>query len=282
MKRNCLLKIIVLLAIASYCNAIQAQLKTNAGVQYLLSQSKDVSQEFLDLSNTYFFADSLVSLDTNSGKGVLKWRREQLVPRQAFNANTYLHQPLKSLDFPNTAYDNDPQLPFSIEPVDERTIRIRILTTPVIPAEVESPMLVGKPANGLREWKVSSTSKNIVYSSKYGSLAVEFHPWRLTLKDAEGKLLTQTRCWSDNDSTQIKVPPFSFIKRGSDNSRSINPVFSLAPNERIYGCGESFSSLNKAGQKVNLFVTDPQGPESPDMPLRVSLTSAKGLPLMPC
>ena len=31
-----------------------AQLKTNAGVQYLLSQSKDMSQDFLDLSNTYF------------------------------------------------------------------------------------------------------------------------------------------------------------------------------------------------------------------------------------
>ena len=43
-----------------------AQLKTNAGVQYLLSQSKDMSQDFLDLSNTYFFADSLVSLDRKS------------------------------------------------------------------------------------------------------------------------------------------------------------------------------------------------------------------------
>ena len=181
MKRDSLLKITVLLAISCYCNTMQAQLKTNTGIQYLLSQSKDVSQEFLDLSNTYFFADSLVSLDTNSGKGVLKWKREQLVPRQAFNANTYLHQPLKSLDFPGTAYENDPQLPFSIEPVDERTIRIRILTTTVIPAEVESPMLVGKPANGLREWKISSASKNIVYSSKYGSLTVEFHPWRQTL-----------------------------------------------------------------------------------------------------
>ena len=48
-----------------------AQLKTNAGVQYLLSQSKDMSQDFLDLSNTYFFADSLVSFDTSTGKGTV-------------------------------------------------------------------------------------------------------------------------------------------------------------------------------------------------------------------
>ena len=37
-----------------------AQLKTNAGVQYLLSQPKDMSQDFLAFSNTYFFADRCV------------------------------------------------------------------------------------------------------------------------------------------------------------------------------------------------------------------------------
>ena len=243
-----------------------AQLKTNAGVQYLLSQSKDMSQDFLDLSNTYFFADSLVSFDTSTGKGTVQWKRQQLMPRQAFNANTYLHQPLQSLDFPETAYDNNPQLTFTVEPVSERTLRIHMLTSPIIPKEdADDPMLIGKPADGRSFWKAEKTDKGTQYTSRYGSLLIENYPWRLVLKDADGRLLTQTRCWSDNDSTQVKVPPFSFIKRGSDNSRSINPVFSLAPNEKIYGCGESATALNKAGQKVNLFVTDPQGPETPDM-----------------
>lgn len=243
-----------------------AQLKTNAGVQYLLSQSKDMSQDFLDLSNTYFFADSLVSFDTSTGKGTVQWKRQQLMPRQAFNANTYLHQPLQSLDFPETAYDNSPQLTFTVEPVSERTLRIRMLTSPIVPKEdTDDPMLIGKPADGRSFWKAEKTDKGTLYTSRYGSLLIQNYPWRLVLKDADGRLLTQTRCWSDNDSTQVKVPPFSFIKRGSDNSRSINPVFSLAPNEKIYGCGESATALNKAGQKVNLFVTDPQGPETPDM-----------------
>ena len=243
-----------------------AQLKTNAGVQYLLSQSKDMSQDFLDLSNTYFFADSLVSFDTSTGKGTVQWKRQQLMPRQAFNANTYLRQPLQSLDFPETAYDNNPQLTFTVEPVSERTLRIRMLTSPIVPKEdADDPMLIGKPADGRSFWKAEKTDKGTLYTSRYGSLLIQNYPWRLVLKDADGRLLTQTRCWSDNDSTQVKVPPFSFIKRGSDNSRSINPVFSLAPNEKIYGCGESATALNKAGQKVNLFVTDPQGPETPDM-----------------
>ena len=243
-----------------------AQLKTNAGVQYLLSQSKDMSQDFLDLSNTYFFADSLVSFDTSTGKGTVQWKRQQLMPRQAFNANTYLPQPLQSLDFPETAYDNNPQLTFTVEPVSERTLRIHMLTSPIVPKEdADDPMLIGKPADGRSFWKAEKTDKGTLYTSRYGSLLIENYPCRLVLKDADGRLLTQTRCWSDNDSTQVKVPPFSFIKRGSDNSRSINPVFSLAPNEKIYGCGESATALNKAGQKVNLFVTDPQGPETPDM-----------------
>lgn len=246
----------------------EAQLRTNGGVQYLLSQAKDMSQEFLDMSNTYFFADSLVTMDPATGCGTVQWKRQQVMPRQAFNTNTYLHQPLKSLDFPETAYDQNPQLKFSIEPVNGRTLRIRMLTTPVEPvadSRVDDPMLAGPVPDGRSDWKVTQDARGTLYTSAYGSLLIENYPWRLVVKDARGRILTQTRCWSDNDSTQVKVPPFSFIKRGSDNSRSINPVFSLAPGERIYGCGESFTSLNKAGQKVNLFVTDPQGPETADM-----------------
>ena len=251
--------------IAASSVTLHAQLKTNAGLQYLLSQTKDMSQDFLDLSNTYFFADSLVSIDSQTGQGVVKWKRHQLMPRQAFNANTFLHQPLQNLDFPDTAYDNDPQLSFSVEPINNRTLRIRMLTTPVTPKEEESIMLVGTPSDGRSEWKVTQNAEGTTYTSEHGSITINNYPWRLVIKDKRGKVLTQTRCWSDNDSTQIKVPPFSFIKRGSDNTRSINPVFSMSPGEKIYGCGESPTALNKAGQKVNLFVTDPQGPEGPDM-----------------
>lgn len=254
------------LCLASVAMSAVAQLRTNEGVQYLLSQSKDMSQDFLDLSNTYFFADSLVALNVADGEGVLSWRRQQLMPRQAFNANTYLHQPLQSLDFPETAYDNNPQLCFKIEPVNERTLRIRLYTSPIVPADdADDPMLIAKPADGRSQWKVSQDANKTVYTSSEGSLTIEHYPWRLILRDKNGKELTHTRTWSDNDSTQVKVQPFSFIKRGSDNSRSCHPVFNLASGEKIYGCGESATALNKAGQKLNFFVTDPQGPETPYM-----------------
>ena len=156
---------------------------------------------------------------------------------------------------------------FSIEPVNARTLRFRMHTSPVTPEWPDSlsPMLAGPVAVNAKDWKVTNVGNDIVYSSAYGKLVIKADPWRLIMYDKDGNELTRSRVWSDNDSTQIKVPPFSFIKRGSDNSRSINPVFSIQPTERIFGFGEAPGPLNKVGQKLNLFVTDPQGPESPDM-----------------
>ena len=33
----------------------QAQIKTNEGISYLMNQPKDVSADFSDIANTYFF-----------------------------------------------------------------------------------------------------------------------------------------------------------------------------------------------------------------------------------
>ena len=255
-----------LLLLAGGIMTLSAEITSVNNHPYLLSMPKDMSADFNDMSNTYFLADSLATFDTSTGKGKILWKRHQLMPRQAFNTNTFLLQPLKSLDFPDTAYPQDPELDFSITPINENTLRIRVHTAPYYDTSDSSIMLVKTPVGNLDGWKVTKdTNGDVTYASKEGSVTIKADPWRIVIKDANGKELTHTRTWSDNDSTQVKVQPFSFIKRGSDNSRSINPVFSISPNEKIFGLGESPSGLNKVGQKVNLFVTDPQGPETPDM-----------------
>ena len=109
------------------------QIQTNGGIQYLQAQPKDMSADFNDLSNTYFFADSLVSFDTAKGEGLVNWKRYRLAPRQAFNLNGYWPQRLQMLDFPDAAYDNDPNLKIQIRQVSPRTVRITMLTTPIEP-----------------------------------------------------------------------------------------------------------------------------------------------------
>ena len=206
-----------------------AQPHVNDGTSYLMNQPLDMSTDFRDLSNTLFFADHLESFDAKSG-----------------------------------AYENAPNLKFKIDFVTPRTVRIRMLTTPVEPKPAASIMLAKEPGRD-GSWKVTETNDKIIYSSDYGTIQINKNPWRIVLKDKTGRILSQTAALSDADSTQVKYTPFCFVKRGSDNARRINPVFTLTADEMIFGCGESATGLNKAGQKVNLFVTDPQGPETDQM-----------------
>jgi len=230
----------------------------------MLGDAIDVSADFRDFQNTFFFADKLASFDGATAKGKIEWKRSSIYTRQAFNVNTILPQNLKMLDFPDAAYQQNPELPFYIDFVSPRTVRIRMLTSPVEPKTYDSPMLVGEPKKD-NSWKYSKTEKGHLYTSSCARLLIEENPFRITLMDVNGRRLTDTWRWADNDSSQVKVLPFSFIKKGVDNSREINPVFSLSPNEKIFGCGESFTKLDKRGQKVHLFVADPQGPETQGM-----------------
>ena len=266
----------ILLSAALLPMAAVAQIQTSAGVQYLQCQAKDMSGEFSDLSNTYFLADSLAGFDLNKGEGLLNWKRYRLAPRQAFNLNGYQPVRMKMLDFPDTQYDNDPNLRIKVQKIDNRTLRVTIFTSPIEPKmdDANDPMFspefiaqqtVEQAKIGRGRWNVKATDQAIVYKNNNGSLEIQKYPFRIVLRDGQGKLLTQTRHIIDNDSTQVKLLPLNFIKRGSDNSRSINPVLMLSPNERIYGCGESFTSLNKVGQKVQISVVDPQGPETDGM-----------------
>ena len=270
-------KSLLTLCVLSLPMAGQAQLKTNNGIEYLQCQAPDVSGDFSDLANTYFLADSIAGFDLNKGEGLLNWKRYRLAPRQAFNLNGYWPVRMKMLDFPDTQYDNDPNLKIRIQKIDDRTLRVTVFTSPIEPKmdEANDPMFSpdfisgnfgnGNARMGKGRWNTSASAQSIIYKNGNGELEIQKYPFRLILRDAKGKILTQTRHIIDNDSTQVKLLPFNFIKRGSDNSRSINPVFMLSPGERIYGCGESFTSLNKVGQKVNISVVDPQGPETDGM-----------------
>ena len=241
-----------------------AQPHVNDGTSYLMNQPLDMSTDFRDLSNTLFFADHLESFDVKSGEGLVNWKRGHLMPRQAFNTNGAQPRKMRMLDFPFTAYENDPNLKSKIDFVTPRTVRIRMLTTPVEPKVSTSIMLAKEPGKD-ESWKVTETENTIVYAGNYGTVQINKNPWRVVLKDKTGRILSQTVTLRDADSTQVKYTPFSFIKRGSDNARRINPVFTLTADEMIFGCGESATGLNKVGQKVNLFVTDPQGPETDQM-----------------
>jgi alpha-D-xyloside xylohydrolase len=227
----------------------------------LLSDVVDISPDFHDYTNTFFLADSLASFDPATGAGAISWRRNQLVPRIAFDNMEAILRPFAGETFPGAEYAVDPKLPFTIEFVSPRAVRIRIRTAANPRPDEPSLMLVGDPPHDT-SWKYSAVPGGHRYTSSAGSVTILTRPWHIEFRDAQGKLLTSTRHTADNQPLLDPVLPFSFIRRPSDYSRSVAAVFSLSPGEMLFGAGESFTRLDKRGQKMVLWSNDANGVES--------------------
>jgi alpha-D-xyloside xylohydrolase len=231
----------------------------------LLADRIDVSPDFHDFANTYYVADTVVAFDPATASGTLKWIRNQRYPRLAFNYVEGVLRPFEGVTFPEKEYDVDPVWPFSIQFVSPRTVRIRVKTGPEIRQPQPSLMLVGEPPVDT-SWKYERVEGGHRYTSSAGSVTVMEKPWRIVLRDAKGKLLTQTQNTADFDSTTLSPAlPFSYIRRASDHSRSVAAVLSLSAGEKLFGGGESFTRLDKRGQKLILSVNDANGTETDRM-----------------
>jgi len=227
----------------------------------ILNDIVDISGDFHDLANTYFLADTLATFDPATGAGTITWRRTQMVPRIAFDNMETILRPFEGETFPAREYAVNPTLPFTIQFVSARTVRIRIKTTTLARPDVRSLMLTAEPPRDA-SWKYSAVEGGHRYTSWAGSVTILTNPWHIEFRDAQGKLLTRSRHTSDNSPLLDPVLPFSFIRRASDYSRSVGAVFSLAPGEKLFGGGESFTALDKRGQKLVLWANDANGVES--------------------
>jgi alpha-D-xyloside xylohydrolase len=228
--------------------------------QALLNEPVDISPDFRNFSNTYYVADSLSSFDPQTTKGKITYKRYEYSTRQAFNNMLAVLRPVAANEFPGVEYEASPALSFSIQFVSARTIRIRASSRFQAKQQQESLMLVnGKAPEDKSAWHYSKIDGAHLYKSPYGSLTIFIHPWRIELRDENGKLLTKTINITDDAETFTPLLPFSFVRRSADYSTSMAAVFSLAPEEKIFGCGESFTKFDKRGQKVVLWTDDANG-----------------------
>ena len=249
-------------AVAAVSVASQAQQPATS--PSLLADRVDVSPDFRDFANNYYVADAVVQFDPATASGTLKWVRNNRYPRLAFNYIEGVLRPFAGVIFPEKEYDVDPVWPFSIQFVTPRTVRIRVKTGPDIRPAEPSLMLVREPPVDT-SWKYSKVEGGHRYTSSAGSVTVSEKPWRIELRDAAGKLLTGTQNPADFENTLSPALPFSYIRRASDHTRSVAAVWSLSATEKLFGGGESFTRLDKRGQRLVLSVNDANGAESERM-----------------
>ncbi len=230
----------------------------------LLSDLVDVSRDFRDYTNAYYLADSLARFDPAAASGEVTWKRHHLYPRLAFDNMEAVLRPFEGEVFPGREYPTNPDLPFSLQFVTPRAVRLRMRTGVEVRPAAASLMLVAEPKSD-GSWKHEPVPGGHRYASAFGSVTVTEKPWHVEFRDARGRLLTHTQHTSDYANTLVPALPFCFVRRSSDFSRSVGAVFSLSSGEKLFGTGESFTRLDKRGQRVVLWTNDANGAENERM-----------------
>jgi alpha-D-xyloside xylohydrolase len=224
----------------------------------------DVSSDFHDLSDFYYLADQVSEFDPATHSGKIIYQRARFSPRHAFNNDLAIVTPANPNEFPEDQYAANPELPFSIEFVSPRVLRIRMTSGPQYHPPQPELMLAG-PVPHDDSWQYSKIDGGYRYAGKFGSITILENPFHLEIRDANGNLLTRTDHADDNKTSFTPILPFSFVRRAVDYSRSFNAAFTLSPGEKLFGCGESFTSLDKRGQKIILWATDANGIQNQGM-----------------
>ena len=224
----------------------------------LLNDPIDVSGDFRDFSDTYYLADKIADFDPAAHSGKIVYQRAQYFTRQAFDNMLAVIRPVAPNEFPENEYEANPSLPFSIAFVSPRTLRIRATSGPQFATPAEELMLAG-PVPKDESWQYTKVEGGHRYRSAFGSVTLLENPFHIEIRDAGGRLLTKTDHNADNSTSFTPILPFSFVRRAADYSRSMDAVFTLSPGEKIFGCGESFTGLDKRGQRIVLWADDANG-----------------------
>ena len=238
----------------------------------LIGDPIDPAEDWQKPENVYFVAGKVTEIDPATGRGRMEWRRHRRRVSLDFNHAGFGFTPDRGNEFPPD-YAENPITPFSIEFITPRTIRLRMATRDLPATEEPSLMLAGVPPRD-GTWKAERVDGRVTWKSPAGSVTIVQDPWRIEIRDATGNLLTSTQTLNELKSYSSPVP-FSFTRRASDASRRMAAVFSLSPGEKIFGTGESFTRLDKRGQKVLLFIRDGLGAQTGRMykPIPFALSS---------
>ncbi len=221
----------------------------------------DVSGDFRALENFYYLADKVSGFDPATHSGKIVYQRAQFSVRHAFDNDLAVIAPAKPIQFPDNQYTANPELPFTLDFVSPRALHIRMSSGPQVHRPQPELMLAGPVPND-DSWKYEKIPSGHRYTSAAGSVTILENAFHIELRDASGKLLTATDHASDNNTSFTPILPFGYVRRAADYSRSYNAAFTLSPGEKIFGCGESFTSLDKRGQKLVLWTDDANGIEN--------------------
>jgi len=104
---------------------------------------------------------------------------------------------------------------------------------------------------------VRSAEASVVVASDDISVEASLDPWGLRFKDRRGTVVLEQSGPEFNVTETLMAPPFGFSDLGSQ--RVFHDSFACQPDEHFYGFGEKFTSIDKRGQRLEMWNQDARG-----------------------
>ncbi|GHU79830.1 alpha-xylosidase [Clostridia bacterium] len=233
---------------------------------HFLGEQTDVSQQFKMLGSIHFNVQSIEGFDSETGRGQLKYARYERKGRLGFNMYSAPFEASRSWAFPPD-YTDEPLHPFEMRFVSEDTVRIRVACSPMGAVLDDSQSLIlERSPDYIEAETVISDDSHTVYRTAKMEAEVQYNPFKIAIRDLNGRELTRTLHQTDSFCLQNYNPlPFSYVKSAEDMRKYTAISMAIHPNEHFYGCGESFTRLDKLGQRVILWTKDASGVETDEM-----------------
>jgi alpha-D-xyloside xylohydrolase len=216
----------------------------------------DPSVEFRKQQNHFFVAQRAERVEPDRAAGEVLWKRMSLVQRVSYHQVTLQLQDYAVWrDQPEHEYADERACPFELEFVSPRCVRLRLAIRPAALGDGDSIMLDGyEPGEA---WEREDDRKRSTWRSEHGSISVRRDPFGIELRDAAGALMTRTLQLGESRSVvNVNPMPLCFVRSSSSFHRHVAAGLVLSPGERLYGCGESFTRLDKRGQLLHMWTRD--------------------------
>jgi len=225
----------------------------------------DPAGEFRKQQNHFFVAERAENLDPTGTRGELLWRRMSFIQRVSYHQVTLeIENYAIWKDQPAEEYADEHVFPFALDFISPRCVRLRVAVRPDELRDDCSLMLErcepGEP------WGREDAEDRTTWRGPHGSIAIRREPWSIELCDADGRMLTRTLHHSESPSVVNTYPmPFCCARSASSFHRHLAVSLGLSPGERLYGCGESFTRLDKRGQLLHMWTRDAYSSQTPFM-----------------
>lgn len=218
----------------------------------MLNQPVDCSEEFKSTENIYFIAENLLDFNPTTASGRIRFVRHARKVRLSFDDVTLPFEKSQSWVFPPEASE-DMLVYFGLE-FSKDSVRMKLYPD-------ERP-----PASSGEVWKYEQRDGGYIYRGEKMSAAVTLAPFRFTLRDGGGRVLVRTNNMADAPCLHKDKPfPLALVRNMKTWRCHFALSLSLEAGEKIFGGGESFTRLDKRGQKMILYTKDPHGVEFGEM-----------------